>query len=140
MRGSGGFRSAEVETVGRESVHTGSPRSRERLVIFSTPLKGPSVLSQSCAFGHKRSCDIPFCLFRYLTQIGTYPLILFQSPLRATIRYKASRMSLPCQVAARHSDSMRDNARLVTSRFLFSCPGVVIVFYFTIIADEIAYL
>ena len=79
-------------------------------------------------------------LFTLLPHPNRYPLILFQTPLRAMIWYKASRMSLPCQVAARHSDSMCDNARLVTSRILFSCPGVVIVFYFTIIADEIAYL
>ena len=65
----GGFRSAKVETAGRESAHAGSPRSRERLVIFSTPKRGlPVCLGLVLSGAQIMWCFVSFVYLRYLTE------------------------------------------------------------------------
>jgi hypothetical protein len=63
--GTGGFRSAKDETVGRISVPPGSPRSRKRIVISGPNPFIFSHVSVMCLQAQK-SCDVPFLFARFV--------------------------------------------------------------------------
>jgi len=104
----GRFQSAKVKTAGRKSAHAGLPRSREWLVIFSTPFRGLlSRLGLVLSGTTNHVMIFPFVcsttwLNRYLSRM------FCPKSLCTTIQYKVSSSSLPCQTAVQYPDSMHN--------------------------------